>query len=225
MQSRGVVLFDLDGTISDSGDGIIKGLEHGLAEVGRRMPPDHDWGRYLGPPLREALAEFNGLSAEEVDTAVEAYVEYYQDGGMFECDVYAGMPELLAELRRRGVTLGVATSKRAFMAEGILDHFGLLDCFTAVGGAHPDGTGGHKHEVIARTLEELSVDVQDLRQVVMVGDRDHDIRGAKLAGLRAVGVRWGYAEEGELEAAGADHVVDTVEELRELLLPASHGTA
>ena len=214
-----VALFDLDGTISDSGQGIINGIKFALNKIDVRVPEDHDWVRYLGPPLRDCFVDFLGLPDDEVDAAIDAYVEYYRNGGMYENELYPGIPGLLDALHEAGLTMAVATSKRRFMADGILEHFGLRSNFAAVGGADPDGANGRKHEVIERMLEQLGVEHDDRCHVVMIGDREHDILGASGLGLRTIGVRWGYAEPGELERAGADDVVDTIDELRSLLLP------
>ncbi len=220
MSVHRVVLFDLDGTISDSAPGIIRGIRHALGVVGVHPPEGQDWSRYLGPPLRDMLVDFHGLTDDQVTVAVDAYLEYYNGGGMFENELYPGIPELIAELSRSGTSLAVATSKRAFMAQGILDHFGLLEHFAVVEGAHPDGTGGRKHEVIARVLDRLGTRDRDQGHgsgAVMIGDREHDIHGASVLGLPTIGVSWGYAVDGELEAAGADLIVDTVSELRAAL--------
>ncbi|MBI2703679.1 MAG: HAD hydrolase-like protein [Actinobacteria bacterium] len=212
------VLFDLDGTISDAAPGIINGLKHAMEKIGVPVEEDHDWTPYLGPPLPDALRDVHGLAPARADAAMGAYLDYYRSRGLFENELYAGIPELVDDLRAQGTTIAVATSKRAFLAERILEHFGLRDRFAVIGGARADGSGGRKHEVIVRALDELGID-HDGRGIAMVGDRAHDIYGARNVGLVAVGVRWGYAPPGELEAAGADLVVDTVADLAAALLP------
>jgi phosphoglycolate phosphatase len=211
-----VALFDLDGTISDSADGILHGIQHAFEVLGIRVDDDHDWRQYLGPPFRDALADIHGLPEPVVERGVDAYLDYYRNGGLYEAEVFPGIPALLEELHGRGVVLGVATSKRAFMAKELLENFGLRDRFAVVEGAFPDGTNGRKHEVIKRALDTIGV-VDHHHGVVMIGDREHDIHGARVIGLPTIGVGWGYAAEGELAAAGADHLVATVDELAELL--------
>lgn len=216
------MLFDLDGTLTDSRRGIVNGIRHAFTATGVEVDGDHDWGRYLGPPLRDALVELHGMAEPQADECVEAYLDYYGATGKYENDVYEGIPELLAELRDAGVVLGLATSKRAYLAEDILEHFGLRAHFAHVGGAAPDGTGGRKQAVVARAIDVLAGDAPASSgpgsTVVMVGDRHHDVDGAADAGIGTIGVAWGYAEPGELTAAGALAVVATVDELRDLLL-------
>jgi phosphoglycolate phosphatase len=209
------VLFDLDGTIMDSRRGIIAGLVVALAAVGVEVDDDHDWVPYLGPPLREVLAAQHGLSSEQIDIAVDGYLGYYEARGKYENEVYPGMAELLAALATTDVSIAVATSKRAFLADDILTHFQLRDRFAHVGGARGDGSGGTKKEVIEATL--AAMDLLPGADIVMVGDRRHDIDGAKAWGLATIGVGWGYAPPGELPAAGADVVVATVADLTEEL--------
>jgi phosphoglycolate phosphatase len=211
------VLFDLDGTIMDSRSGIVAGISRALAAVGVDVEDDYDWTPYLGPPLRDAFARQHGLSSHAIDIAVAAYLDFYEGGGMYDNAVYPGMDDLLGRLTPLDVPIAVATSKRAFLADDILRHFGLRDRFDHVGGSLPDGTGGRKDDVIVRTLEALGVAAGT--DVVMIGDRHHDIDGAKVVGLATIGVGWGYGEPGELEAAGADVVVATVDELAATLAP------
>jgi phosphoglycolate phosphatase len=206
-----VVLFDLDGTIMDSRPGIVAGLTRGLSAVGVTVADGYDWTPYLGPPLRDSFASEHGLSEADIDVAVAAYLDDYEAEGKYANAVYPGMAELLADLANDGRTVALATSKRAFLADDIVNHFGLRDHFAHVGGSHPDGTGGRKDEVIAATLAALEEDAG--LDVVMIGDRHHDIEGAQRTGVATIGVSWGYAVDGELEAAGADVIVDTVDQL------------
>jgi phosphoglycolate phosphatase len=206
------VLFDLDGTIMDSRPGIVAGMANALAAVGIEVAEDHDWGPYLGPPLREIFTTKHGMTPTQVDVAVAAYLDHYEaGGGMYDNAVYPGMADLLSRLRAEDRVVAVATSKRAFLAEAILGHFELRPFVAHVGGAARDGTGGRKHEVITATLAAL--DVPPGPDVVMVGDRHHDIDGGTMLGVSTIGVEWGYGEPGELAAAGADRIVATTAEL------------
>lgn len=210
-----VILWDLDGTLTDPKVGITRGVQHALREMGIVVDDADSLTPYIGPPIRLAFAEHHGIEAGDIERAVSAYREYYLDTGIFENRVIAGIPDLLAELAAAGRTMAIATSKVDWMAEKILVHYELRDHFVFVGGATMDGARGHKAEVIEHTLEALAFarGTAERSRVVIIGDREHDVLGARSAGIAAIGVRWGYAEPGELEAAGADLIVEHVDEL------------
>jgi phosphoglycolate phosphatase len=210
---RRAVLFDLDGTLSDPAVGIVAALRAALGATGVELATAGRLERFIGPPLQECFAEL-GLAPDGVAAAITAYRAYYAEVGLFENAVYPGVADLLASLEGDGFGLAVATSKPATFAVRILDHFGLLDRFEVVAGPELDGRNRHKHEVIALALAGLGAEPAS---AVMVGDRLHDVAGARHHGLVAVGVTWGYGTREELVAAGADHLVDTPAELGGLL--------
>lgn len=191
----GLVLFDLDGTLTDPEVGIVRSLEAGLRLVGRPLPADPR--RFIGPPLQDSLAEL-GCSPAEIDLVIEGYRRRYKAVGMLENRVYPGIPELLERLAKAGVVLGVATSKPEFFAEPILEHFGLRSWFAVVAGATLDGSRRHKTDVVAHALSQFGS-----RSALMVGDRADDVKGAAGSAVPAVGVTWGYGSADELREAGA----------------------
>lgn len=209
-----IILFDLDGTLTDSGPGIMKAGQYALRAFGI----ERDWRElsfFVGPPLSETFARF--VRAENVDAAVAKFREYYQQDGWLDNAPYPGIPTLLAHLKSEGKRLFVATSKLDIMAERILEHFGLAPYFDAICGA-PEGDreAGKKVNVVKAALKAAGCD--DLSRAVMVGDREHDVLGAKKNGLPCIGAVYGYGTAEELTAAGAAALADTVDELHKLLL-------
>lgn len=205
------VLFDLDGTLTDPGVGIANSAAHALAAIGREPLSDRQLAAFVGPPLQEAFAAL-GFDTETCTVLVRTYREYFAEQGILENRVYPGIEEMLERLRENGTTLAVATSKPLIFARRVLRHFGLDTYFAQVSGPELDGTRRHKHEVIADVLARLGRAAG--ADVVMVGDREHDVQGARRAGLDCVGVTWGYGAGGELVRAGA---VRTVANRAELL--------
>lgn len=203
------LLFDLDGTLTDPFDGIAASVAYALAELGLPALSLRRQRAFIGPPLQESFAGM-GLDPIQVSTAITAFRTYFSERGLFENRVYDGIPAVLTALAADGHRLAVATSKPTQFAERILRHFGLRDVFAAVSGATLDGTRRHKTDVIDAALAAL-----DCRPAgsVMIGDRSQDVAGARTSGVASIGVTWGYAEPGELEAAGADAVVDSPSEL------------
>lgn len=166
------------------------------------------------PPLQESFQRFYGFSEEQARKAVAAYREYFADTGLYENEVYPGIPELLADLKDAGKTLALATSKPAVFAERILEHFQLRKYFSLAAGSELDGTRVHKADVIAYALEQTGFSAAD---ALMIGDRCYDIDGARAVGTQALGVAYGYGSREELEKAGASMIAENVEELRQLL--------
>jgi len=214
-----VVLFDLDGTLTDSGEGVGNGVLYALDKMGLPRPEsDAALRRYLGPPLWTSFTDYAGVTdADEIAQAVVFYREYYNSTGQYENKVYDGIPELLTELNASGKRLAVATSKVDYSALNILRHFNLDHHFDVIAGSDESGAQrGTKALVIAHALDELKM--CDGTSIVMIGDREHDIHGAKEHGLPAIGVLYGYGDHAELSAAGAYGIVSTVPELRTVLL-------
>lgn len=212
-----VVLFDLDGTLTDSGLGVSNGVKYALAKLGYDVPEGKELDKYLGPPLWSSFKDFGGVKDNEITDAVKYYREYYNETGAYENAVFDGIPELLTDLNKAGKRLAVATSKVDYAAVNILRHFNLDHHFDVIAGGDEDGSvRGTKALVIEHALNELSL--CDGTSVVMIGDREHDIHGAKEHGLPTIGVTWGYAADGELEAAGATEIVTSVTQLHSTLL-------
>lgn len=210
------ILFDLDGTLTDSMEGITKSAQYALRGFGIEVEDYTELSFFVGPPLRETFQKHYGFNEEETDEAVRLYREYYRPIGIFENTVYEGIPEMLANLSEAGKTLLVATSKPTDFAEQILEHFELDQYFDFVAGATMEEGRTKKADVIAYLLEECQL--VDTSELIMVGDRCHDVLGAKELGIPSVGVLYGYGSKQELKEAGADYIVKTVEELEELLL-------
>ncbi len=210
-RSYEVALFDLDGTLIDSGEGITNSVAYSLRKFGIEIKDKTELYRFIGPPLHESYEKFYGFSKEKAKTAVEYYREYYREKGIFENQVYEGVEELLKTLYDAGKLLIVATSKPKLFAEQILNYLDLAKYFTYIAGANMDGTMTKKAEVIQYAL--TTADVSDFSKAVMIGDREHDILGAKAVGVDAIGVLFGYGDYEELKNAGADYIVKKAEEI------------
>ena len=208
------LLLDLDGTLTDPFDGISRSLGHAMAGLGLAPLTSEQQRACIGPPLPDSFLRL-GVPAAQVDEAIALYREYYSDRGLFENRVYDGVPEALAALRSSGLRLAVATSKPEPFAVQVMEHFGLDAFVDHISGSTLDGSVGTKAAVISLALGVL--DGSDPQDVTMVGDRAHDVHGAAAHGIRCLGVRWGYADPGELEAAGAYAVAERPADLAALL--------
>ena len=215
------VLFDLDGTLTDSAPGLLAGIRVALDAMGVEEPDDATMRTFLGPPLWVTFRDHFGMNPADVERTIELYREYYHDAGMFENSVYDGIPEVLDTLRASGVRLAVATSKPEYSAAQILERFDLAPYFEFLGADDLAGTRSAKHLVIAHTLAHTGLD-PTAQSLVMVGDRRHDIEGAEVHGIPGVGVLWGYGDREELTRAGAHRIVETPADLTAVLhAPAS----
>jgi phosphoglycolate phosphatase len=209
------LFFDLDGTLTDPAPGIYACLLHAARALGHTGLEEADLRRYIGPPLRECFAEL--LVTRDVvliEEAVGHYRERFGSVGLFENEVYPGVADALTRLGQAGHPLRVVTSKPGVYADRIIDHFGLRVHFPRVYGAELSGALGTKSELIALALSTEGIVPSD---AIMIGDREHDILGAKAQGVAAIGVTWGYGSRAELLDAGAEHVVGSLSELVELL--------
>ncbi len=213
MKKYDVILFDLDGTLTDSAEGIVNCAEYALNLMGITEPDRSRLLRFIGPPLVDSFMDFYGMSREDALKAVALYRERFPVKGIFENRVYEGIPEALDMLKKAGKRLAVATSKPEVYAKRILEHFELAEYFEAVTGAELNGERNAKSEVIEECLKRLGN--PDKGTVLMVGDRKHDVIGAKACGVDCAGVKFGYAEENELENAGAICTFDTPIQLAE----------
>lgn len=205
------ILFDLDGTLTDAAPGITNSVKYALSKFGIDETDDNKLRKFLGPPLISSFMEFYGFSKEKAQKAVEYYREYFVPHGIFENEVYSGIPKLLQKLKADGKTLIIATSKPETFAVQIAEYFEIDSYFDLIAGSNLDNTRSKKAQVIEYALETLGI--LDRAHAVMIGDREHDIKGAKKTGLRSIGVLYGYASPGELENAGADFTANSPEEL------------
>lgn len=204
------LIFDLDGTLADPRVGITRSFQHALERLGLPAPPLAELERLIGPPMREAFTMLLG-SAVDVDRAVAVFRERYSTIGAFEAEVYPGMVEALEKLEARGARLFVATSKPHVYARAILEHFGLLKFFRAVYGCELSGERADKAELLRHLLAEEGL--VPSTEIVMIGDRKHDIAGARANGLASIAVRWGFGSEDELREAGPDRICASIDEL------------
>lgn len=202
------ILFDLDGTLTDSGEGIINCATLALRHFGLPIPAYADMRTFVGPPLRDSFIRF-GVPADQADEAIRVYRSRYIPTGMFENTPYPGIRELLEALRAEGYTLYVATSKPEEMSVTILEKFDLAKYFHRICGASIDSSRSTKDAVIAYLLESSGAK----EDMVMVGDTKYDILGAKAHGIPAIGVGWGYGKVEEMEQAGAVGIAKTMDEL------------
>jgi phosphoglycolate phosphatase len=209
-----LVIFDLDGTLTDSAAGIVASFLHALDEIGAAVPEGDLAGRVVGPPMHHTLASM-GLG-DRAHEAVAAYRADYTTRGWANNSLFDGVPELLTDLRRAGVRLAVATSKMEHTARQIIEHFGIDDHFEVIAGASADGTRAAKAEVVAHALAQLAPLPE---HVLMVGDRSHDVEGAAAHGIDTVVVDWGYgaSDFGQSDSVTAFRHVSTMSGLREVL--------
>lgn len=206
------VLFDLDGTLTDSGEGIINCARLALEHFGLPIPTSAEMRAFVGPPLHETFPRF-GVPADKIDEAIRVYRSRYIPTGMFENTPYPGIKEVLEALKKNGYTLYVATSKPEEMSVTILERFGLAPYFDRIFGASTDTSRSTKDAIIAYLLEQSGAK----EDMVMVGDTKYDVLGAKVHGIPTIGVSWGYGNVGEMEQAGAVGIANTMEQLLELI--------
>lgn len=212
-----ILLFDLDGTLTDPGEGITRCVQYGMEALGYHEPDRKKLTPFIGPPLKDMYMETCGFSEEEAARAVEKYRERFREKGMYENEIYEGIADMLEMLKVSGKRLGVATSKPEVFAAPILEYFQIDQYFEYIVGSELSGERVRKGDVIKEALRRFGVE-EKKESVLMVGDRKHDVLGAKEAGVSCVGVLYGYGDYEELLTAGADRVVSTVKELQELLL-------
>ena len=205
------ILFDLDGTLTDPGIGITNSVAYALKRWNIEVENRKSLYRFIGPPLQDSFREYYGFSQEDALRAVDVYREYFREKGLYENEVYPGVEKLLQVLKEQGKTLILATSKPEEFAVRILRHFGLDRYFTVMAGATMDPSRSKKGDVIAYALRESGV--TEVSKAVMIGDREHDIFGAKQNGLDSIGVLFGYGDREELEKAGATYIAATVEDI------------
>lgn len=209
-----VVLFDLDGTVIDSLKGIMNAMNYSFVKMGMSEVSEQDFLPFIGPPIINTLQKHFGMDLETANKAIEYYHEYYKETGWKECTLYNGMKPLFKSLREKGKRLALATNKPNYYAKQILKHHDVDKYFHYIGGADVEKGIVNKTLVIEACLRML--DITDKNSVIMVGDRHFDVDGAFGAGIKTIGVTYGYGDREELTKCGALIVVDTAEEVDEL---------
>lgn len=209
------IFFDLDGTLTEPSEGITKSVEYALNSFGISVPDRMELCRFIGPPLVYSFMEYYGFSREKADLAIEKYRERFSVKGIYENKLYPGVAEMLSKLKEKGLSLVLATSKPTVFALRILEHFQLVAYFDFVAGAELDGSRDKKGDVIRYALEQTGIDPA---AVLMVGDRLHDVEGAKENGIETLGVLYGFGSREELENAGAKLIAETVEDILRLIV-------
>ncbi len=208
------ILFDLDGTLTDPKTGITRCIQYALEQLGVPVPPVDELVWCIGPPLLGSLEKLLKGDTRRAEIALSLYRERFQQVGKFENIVYPEIPNLLAQLNRREYQLFVATSKPRVYARDIIAHFNLSKFFQKIYGSELDGTLSQKADLIGHILEKENLPAQN---TLMVGDREHDIIGAKACGVQGLGVTYGYGSREELEEAGANHIIDAPTQLLDVI--------
>lgn len=209
------ILFDLDGTITDPKEGITKSVAYALESFGILVEDMDTLCKFIGPPLRDSFTEFYDFNEEQAELAIKKYREYFTDKGIYENILFKGIPELFEDLLGNGKVIILATSKPTVFAVKILEYFHIKQYFRFIAGSELNLNRATKGEVIQYALEQNGI--FDKSEAIMIGDRKHDIIGAKENGIKSVGVLFGYGDRPELQEAGADYIVETIEELEHLL--------
>lgn len=205
------VLFDLDGTISDSSEGITKGIQIALNHMGIEISDRNELRRFIGPPLKYSFTNFYGFNEEQCEEGTRKYREYYSKTGLFENVPYPGIEKLLIKVKESGRKIVLATSKPEIFAVQILEEFGLAKYFDIIAGSSLTEKRGNKNEVIEYALGKLGN--PDLSNVVLVGDTRFDAEGAKMVGIDCIGVLYGFGSREELENEGVNMIAPTVEDI------------
>lgn len=214
------LLFDLDGTLTDPKEGITKCVQHGLQSIGIIENDEAVLLSFIGPPLQESFPSIYNLDEAQTTQAITAFRQRFSTIGLFENQAFDGAAEMLATIKSQcpDKKIALATSKPKEFAVRILEKYDLLQYFDILDGSNLDGTKIHKHEVIASVLTQLDISPEEYPQVLMIGDRLHDVEGAACFGIDCLGVTFGYGSEEELQKAGAKYIVHTMEELQNFLI-------
>ncbi len=208
------ILFDLDGTIVDSGEGIKKSIKYSLKDIGIIEDREDVLNDFIGPPLTDSYMKHYNLSIYEANAVIQTYREYYKDIGVFENVLYHGIEEVISSFKNKEYQIILATSKPEIFAKKVLDQHNLTKYFDFIAGATLDFSRATKIEVIQHILKNNKIDI---KSAYMIGDTKFDILGGKEFGMKTIGVSYGYGNKKELEELGADNVVDTPRELLEIV--------
>ncbi|MCO5233632.1 MAG: HAD family hydrolase [Chitinophagales bacterium] len=216
MKSYHNILFDLDGTLTDSSLGITNSVAYALSKYGIEVNDNNELKKFIGPPLVESFEKFYKFSNFDSSQAVKFYREYYSDKGIFENFLYEGIEDLLIQLTNQGQSVLLATSKPEYYAKIILNHFNIDGYFSFVAGSNMDGSRVQKQELIAHVLDLAGI--RDKASCIMIGDREYDIIGAKHVGIDSMGVLFGFGSRDELQRVNPEYLVINVNEIKEHLL-------
>lgn len=217
MRNYDYVIFDFDGTVADTGEGILKSLQYSFEQMGREVPDLSDLKKFIGPPIHYSFVTFYGVSENEVEQYIEKYRERYRKIGVYECFVYDSMLETLKTLRKNGVKLGIASSKPIKLVYDVMEHLKLTEYFDAVVGTRfDDSNHPGKTDLVLQSMEKL--EDSDKSRTLMVGDRFFDIDGAAGAGVDSVGVTYGYGSREEFMEHNATYIVDSPKEILNIVL-------
>ncbi|MBQ7116686.1 MAG: HAD hydrolase-like protein [Clostridia bacterium] len=211
------VIFDFDGTVVDTGEGILKSLQYSFKEMGKEIPSLNDLKKFIGPPVYYSYTEYYGVSEKDVGMYIKKYRERYREKGIYECELYNGFPRLIDVLHEKGVKVGIASSKPESLIYDVADFLGVTGKFDAIVGVQIDDSNhSSKTGLILEAMKKLGAD--DKTKALMVGDRCYDIDGAAGAGVDSCGVLWGYGSKDEFEEHNATYIVSDTQELLKLIL-------
>ena len=212
------ILFDLDGTLTDPREGITKSVQYALAHMGIDEPDLTKLEPFIGPPLMDSFMEYYGFSLEEAQKATEFYRENFTVKGLYQNELFEGVPEMLQSLKAKGRVIAIASSKPEAFVQRILDNFEISQYFDYVCGSTMNEKRTKKEEVIEELLRRMNLSEEEKKQMLMVGDRKFDVEGAAYFGIPCLGLTLGFAAEGELEKAGAAAIVDSIKGIEEFVL-------
>lgn len=210
------ILFDLDGTLTDPKVGIVNSVKYALKKLGKEESSDERITNTIGSPLKNIFKDLYNLNDEDIKIAINMYREYFSTQGMLENEVYPGMKDLLNDLYKANKKLIVATLKPTVYTVEILKNFKLDEYFYFISGTDLEAENISKTRVIMKSLEELGDEAE--KEIVMIGDRNHDMIGAKSNNIDSIGVLYGYGTEDELKSEGAKYIVNSIDELRNLII-------
>lgn len=217
MRKYDYVIFDFDGTVVDTGEGILKSLQYSFSEMGREIPDLNDLKKFIGPPIHYSYTTYYGVSEQEVGEYIKKYRERYRAKGIYECALYDGFPEIIDSLHKNGVKVGIASSKPESLIYDVANYLGVTEKFDSIVGVQTDDSNhSSKTGLVLESMKKLNA--EDKKKVLMVGDRCYDIDGAAGAEVDSCGVLWGYGSKDEFEEHNATYIVSDVEELIKTVL-------
>lgn len=217
MRKYDYVIFDFDGTVVDTGEGILKSLQYSFSEMGREIPDLNDLKKFIGPPIHYSYTTYYGVSEQEVGEYIKKYRERYRAKGIYECALYDGFPEIIDSLHKNGVKVGIASSKPESLIYDVANYLGVTEKFDAIVGVQMDDSNhSSKTGLVLEAMKKL--DAEDKKKVLMVGDRCYDIDGAAGAEVDSCGVLWGYGSKEEFREHNATYIVSNTEELLKIVL-------
>lgn len=215
MKNKEYILFDLDGTITDSKEGILTAVKYAMDAYGIKEEDEERLNMFIGPPLIDAFTTYDGVDEEQGQKLVSKYREFYKDKGIYMFRVYDGVPEMIKKIKKAGKKVYLATAKPIVFAERIIEKIGITEYFDGLYGASMDASRNKKEQVIAYVIEKEQLEKE---KILMVGDRDNDVEGANINGIDVLGVLYGYGTKKELEEAGCKNFAKTVKETETIIL-------